>query len=200
MSGLLFLTSDDFNIQRGVKGPIMCTMIQGFSLILFYSTECSHCQSLIPIFKRMPGSVGGCQFGMINVSHNKQCVILSRNTIAPIKVVPYIVLYINGKPHMRYDGPYVAEEIGRFIVEVSRSVQKQENLEKDDRIKQDPKGGIPAYTIGHPLCGPDDKVCYLEFDEAYSKDNTGPERSKTRQQLPLQSGMGASGRDGSMQN
>ena len=196
MSGLLFLTSDDFNIQRGVKGPIMCTSIQGFSLILFYSTECNHCQSLIPIFKRMPGSVGGCQFGMINVSHNKQCVILSRNTIAPIKVVPYIVLYINGKPHMRYDGPYVAEEIGRFIVEVSRSVQKQESLEKDDRIKQDPKGGIPAYTIGHPLCGPDDRVCYLEFDEAYSKDNIGPERAKTRQQLPQQSGMGQSGRGG----
>ena len=111
MSGLLFLTTEDFNTQNGVKGSIMCTNIQGFSLVLFYSTECQHCQSLIPIFKRLPGSVGGCQFGMINVSLNKQCVMMSRNTIAPIKVVPYIVLYINGKPHMRYNGPYVAEEV-----------------------------------------------------------------------------------------
>jgi hypothetical protein len=52
MSGLLFLTTEDFNTQNGVKGPIMCTNIQGFSVILFYSTECQHCQSLIPIFKR----------------------------------------------------------------------------------------------------------------------------------------------------
>ena len=88
MSGLLFLTTEDFNIQRGVKGHIMCTMIQGFSLILFYSTECQHCQSLIPIFKRLPGSVGGCQFGMINVSHNKQTVIMSRDTIAEDEVIP----------------------------------------------------------------------------------------------------------------
>jgi hypothetical protein len=183
MSGLLFLTTEDFNIQRGIKGPIMCTMIQGFSLILFYSTECQHCQSLIPIFKRLPGSVGGCQFGMINVSHNKQCVIMSRDTIAPIQVVPYIVLYINGKPHMRYNGPYVAEEIGRFIVEVARNVQKQETVEKDSRITQDPNGGIPAYTIGHPLCGPDSKVCYLDFKDAYSSDATGSEHnSKNRQQ------------------
>ena len=159
MSGLLFLTSDDFNVQRGVKGPIMCTNMQGFSLILFYSTECQHCQSLIPVFKSLPGSVGGCQFGMINVSHNKQCVMMSRNTIAPIKVVPYIVLYINGKPHMRYNGPYVSEEIGRFIVEVAKKVQTQETFEKDERVKEDPRGGIPAYTIGHPLFGPDDKVC-----------------------------------------
>lgn len=197
MSGLLFLTTDDFSVQRGIKGPIMCiNNIQGFSLILFYSTDCQHCQSLIPIFKRLPGSVGGCQFGMINVSNNKQCVIMSRSTIAPIKVVPYIVLYINGKPHMRYNGPYVAEEIGRFIVEVARKVQSQDTTEKDERIKEDPRGGIPAYTIGHPLCGPDSKVCYLEFDDAYGKEQTGgTERAKTLQQLPTQSGMGASGRN-----
>ena len=196
MSGLLFLTSEDFNTQRCVKGPIMCTNIQGFSLILFYSTECTHCQSLIPIFKRMPGSVGGCQFGMINVSHNKQCVMMSRNTIAPIKVVPYIVLFINGKPHMRYNGPYVAEEIGRFIVEVARSVQKEETTEKNEKIKEDPRGGIPAYTIGHPLCGSDDNVCYLDFDEAYNKENVGSDRSKPRQNMPSQAGMGVSGRGG----
>ena len=74
MSGLLFLTADDFQLVKGVKGNIMCTGIQGFSLILFYSVQCEHCQSLIPIFKTLPGTVGGCQFGMINVSNNKQCV------------------------------------------------------------------------------------------------------------------------------
>ena len=77
MSGLLFLTSQDFQIQKGVKGPILCTNIQGFSLILFYSTQCTHCQTLIPIFKILHGAIGGCQFGMINVSHNKQCVLMS---------------------------------------------------------------------------------------------------------------------------
>ncbi len=169
MSGLLFLTSDDFQLVKGTKGNIMCNRIPGFSLILFYSTQCSHCQSLIPIFKTLPGSIGGCQFGMINVSHNKSCVMLSRESIAPIKVVPYIVLYINGKPYMRYQGPHDSKEIAKFIVEISNKIQTKQTFTKDDkRIKQDSKGGIPAYTIGHPLCGQEDE-CYLEFNNAYSK-------------------------------
>lgn len=197
MSGLHFLKSEDFQIQRGSKGPILCTTMQGFSLILFYSTQCSHCQSLIPIFKKLPGSIGGCQFGMINVSNNKQCVMMSRQTVAPITEVPYIVLYVQGKPYMRYRGPHDPAEIGRFIIEVSQKIQNNQNFAKDDqRIKTNSKSGIPSYSIGHPLCGPDDKVCYLEFNDAYGADHTGPERVKPRQHLPQQSGMGQSGRQG----
>lgn len=227
MSGLLFLTSDDFQIQRGTKGPIMCTNMQGFSLVLFYSTQCSYCQSLIPIFKRLPGSVGNCQFGMINVSQNKQCVMLSRQTIAPIKEVPYIILYVNGRPYMRYRGPHDPREIGRFIVEVAQKVNTNQSFAKnDERIQKDPRGGIPAYTIGHPQRGKDDgvcyldfndaygqdhtgtnreihtseKSCYLDFNDAYGQDHTGPNRSRPRQHLPSQSGMGATGRGGYQYN
>ena len=59
-------------------------------------------------------------------------------------------------------------------------MQKQENVEKNDKITEDPNGGIPAYTIGHPLCGPDSKVCYLDFKDAYSSDGTGTERSSKK--------------------
>lgn len=197
MSGLLFLTSEDFNIQKGTKGSILCTNIQGFSLILFYSTHCEFCKTMIPIFKRLPGTIGGCQFGMINVSQNKKCIVMSRQTSSPITEVPYILLYINGKPFMRYKGPHDAREISRFIVEVSQKIQNgnNQNFDKNDqRIKQDPKSDIPAYTIGHPLCGPDDDVCYLEFEEAYTGENTGNGNTRPRQHLPSQSGMGTTGR------
>lgn len=167
MSGLLFLTSEDFNVQKGSKGNIMCHQIPGFSLILFYSTHCTHCQSLIPIFKHLPGTISGCQFGMINVSTNKQCVEMSRNTIAPIAFVPYIVLHINGKPFMAYKGPYEAEEIRRFVMEVANNVQKKQEFSKA-KVKTDTKGSIPEYTTGHPVCG-DDNVCYLDFSGAYLK-------------------------------
>ena len=163
--GLLFLTSDDFQIQKGAKGDILCHNIPGFSLILFYSTHCVHCQTLIPIFKKLPGTIGGCQFGMINVSTNKTTVERSQTTVAPIKYVPFIVLYINGKPFMVYKGPYQEEEIRRFVVEVANNVQKKQQFSKE-KVKEDAPEGIPAYTIGKPLCG-NDKVCYLTFNGAY---------------------------------
>ena len=165
MSGLLFLSSDDFTVTKGGKGNILCHGIPGFSLILFYSTQCEHCQTLIPIFKRLPGTIGGCQFGMINVSTNKQCVRMSKDTIAPIQYVPYIVLYIQGKPFMRYNGPHSSGEIRRFVIEVANKVQSKQQFSSEN-VKEDKKS-IPEYTTGHPICGGDDKVCYLDFDIAY---------------------------------
>jgi len=198
MSGLLFLTAEDFQLFRGTKGSVMGTSIPGFSLILFYSTQCEHCQTLIPIFKRLPGTVGGCQFGMINVSHNKSCVMMSRRTIAPIQVVPYIILYVNGKPYMRYKGPQDAKEIARFIVEVSQRAQQsaKRSQKTESKIKKDPKGGIPAYTIGKPLCGPDDDVCYLEFDSAYGKVSQGGRPRRLGRGIPAAAGMGPTGMSG----
>ena len=169
MSGLLFLTSEDFTISKGIKGDILSHGIPGFSLILFYSTQCDHCQSIIPIFKKLPGTIGGCQFGMINVSTNKKCVQMSHGTIAPIKFVPYIILYVSGKPFMRYNGPYDMNEITRFVVEVSKKLQEKQKFTSEN-IKEDLTSDIPEYSIGKPLCG-SDNVCYLEFDDAYQKKN-----------------------------
>ena len=170
MSGLLFLTSDDFTVTKGTKGNILCQSIPGFSLILFYSTQCEHCNTLIPIFKKLPGTIGGCQFGMINVSSNKTCVRMSKDTIVPITYVPYIVLYINGKPFMRYQGPYDMSEIKRFVIEVAQNVKSKQSF-TSEKVKIDPNGGIPAYTIGKPLYGNKHAplVCYLDFDTAYNK-------------------------------
>ena len=121
---------------------------------------------------------------------------MSRKTIAPIKVVPYIILYVNGRPYMRYKGPQDPKEIARFIVEVSQKVQGDQKFTKEDKhIENDPAGGIPAYTIGKPLCGTDSDVCYLEFDEAYGKEKTGPKNpNKPRRGLSAQAGMGRTGR------
>ena len=168
MSGLLFLCSDDFSITTGSKGNILCHSIPGFSLILFYSTQCTHCKKIIPIFKKLPGTIGGCQFCIVNVSSNKNCVRMSKETIAPINYVPYIVLYIQGKPFMRYNGPHDDQEIRRFVIEVANKVQNKQTFSKEN--VKDNKKGIPEFTTGHPLCGKDD-VCYLDFDTAYSVNN-----------------------------
>ena len=169
MSGLLFLTSKDFSLGRVPEGHVMCVPIQGFSLMLFYSEKCPHCRDLIPIFKKLPGTVGGCQFGMINVNANKPCIEMSKKTIAPVQYVPYIVMYSDGKPCMTYKGPHDAAVISRFVVEVAKGIKTVKNQTSSGAlIKKDDKNKIPAYTIGHPLCG-DDGVCYLEFDDAYVK-------------------------------
>lgn len=169
MSGLLFLQSNDFIVQTGTKGDILCNSIRGVSLILFYSTKCEYCQVLIPIFKRLPGSINGCQFGMINVTNERDVVKMSSSTIAPIKYVPLIILFVGGKPFIRYDGPHDEQEIRKFLMDVTSKLQTKDKFSSD---KTNPTGTgkhekeIPAYTVGYPLCG-QDEISYMEFEEAY---------------------------------
>ena len=168
MSGLLFLSSDDFILSKGTKGNILCTSIPGFSLILFYSTQCPHCHNVLPIFKRLPGSINGCQFGILNVSTNKSCVKLSKDTIAPILYVPQIILYINGRPYMRfnYQGPNLEQEIKRFVIEVAEKVQSKQKFSSEKVVQSEIRGHIPAFCIGIPKTD-DLEICYLQYDEAY---------------------------------
>ena len=172
MSGLLFYTSDDFHIKKTNQGNLMCHDIQGFSLILFYSTQCSHCQKIIPHFKQLPGSVNGCQFGMINVTKNKKIINLSKDTIAPISYVPYIIFYANGVPYMRHDGPNDINSIRNFVLDMANKLQNKGKFTKQNEEQSDENNviNIPEYTIGIPLNGKKE-ITYLHFDDAYPKNN-----------------------------
>ena len=171
MSALLFLSDKDFLVTKHPQGTVLCNRIRGLSLILFYSTQCVYCKEFLPVFKRLPGSISGCEFGIINVSvgNNRQVVESAKSTISPIKYVPLIILYVNGRPVMRYDGPENDIEIKKFIVEVSSKLNtKQQFTPSQNQVIKQKSSGIPAYCVGKPVKGSKkDKVCYLEWDKAY---------------------------------
>jgi thioredoxin-like negative regulator of GroEL len=165
MSGLLFLTHEDFYIGKGTKGNILCNSIKGLSLVFFYSTKCHICQAFIPSYKKLPGNVKGCHFSMVNVSQYQKIVGMSNNTITPIQYVPYIVLYVNGKPYIKYEGEYDTREIAEFIMEVSNTLsQKEKFFSNNDKVKMG-ESGIAIYSDGTPIT---DRICYLNFEEAYN--------------------------------
>lgn len=177
MSGLLFLTDDYFKITSTPKGDVLGNTIRGISLVLFFSTQCQYCHQFIPIFKKLPGTVGGCQFGMINISTNRSVVEKSKNTISPLTYVPYIVLYFNGIPIMSYDGPADENSIRKFVLDIVESLQAKQQFTNNNQGQgvqnqgmqgqnvQSNQSDIPAYTIGKPK---DSDKCYLTWDSAYS--------------------------------
>ena len=89
---LIFLTNNEFILKEINKSKVLCNPIPGFCLVLFYSTECSHCKTLIPIFRKLPGTIGGCQFGVINISKNKQTIKDSVDSTTPLKF--FVPLYL----------------------------------------------------------------------------------------------------------
>lgn len=167
MSGLLYLQSNDFCVQNGTKGEILCNKVRGISLTLFYSPKCQYCQSLIPIFKRLPGTISGCQFGLINVSLEKEIVAMSMNSVAPIEYVPLIILFVHGKPFLKYDGPHSETDLRNFVITATRQLHSTLKDRFSDDGKKDGKKEkeIPLYSVGVPLCGDEDM--YMEFEQAY---------------------------------
>jgi thiol-disulfide isomerase/thioredoxin len=169
---LLFLSSDDFSVFRDNQSEknLLCHDISGFSLVLFYSNHCEYCGYLIPIFKTLPNILKGCHFAMINVSQNQQIIQMSNYTITPLEYVPYIILYIDGKPYMRYDGAPDLNDIRSFIIEISNSFQNKFNRQdrhEDNKNVKNVQGSIPSYTIGVPLCGFGERH-YLKYDHIES--------------------------------
>lgn len=174
MSALLYLTAEDFHVSKTKKGSLLCTNIRGYSVLLIYSTVCIHCKDLVPIFKRLPGTVGSCQFAMINISVNRNLAMMSKDTITPIRYVPYILFCVDGRPFMTYDGPSNMNDITRFIVEVTQKLGAKKFFEETAQ-KAEVQNEIPKFTIGKPKSGNthfvgdmvcDGDVCYLDFSNS----------------------------------
>lgn len=161
---LLYLSADDFNVQRGTNGNILCQSIRGVSLVMFYSTKCAHCKTLLPIFRALPRALPGVHFGIINVMNERDIIRKASQTITPIEYVPLIILYYNGRPYMLYKGEYNIEYLKRFIVEVVNNIRQKQKFSTGKVVAT--KNKIPGYSIGIPVS--DESVCYLEMGNAYN--------------------------------
>lgn len=188
-ASIIYLSSNDFYIStpEGNEQPKLCNKLKGLSLVYFSSNQCDHCDTFQPLFESMPQVIGGCYFATINVSNFNQVVKASEKTTTPIKYVPYLILYLNHIPFMKYDGVREVNAIKTFIIEVSSRLHSNQekgsstiqgasmgsNGSMDQTLKQmnvktdgDEKA-LPAYTTGKPKNV--SNVCFLTLDEAYGK-------------------------------
>lgn len=169
MNSLIFLSEQDFSIQQGKKGYLLCNNIPEVSLVLFHSKQCPYCSDIFTIFQNLPRIVFGCKFAVLNISSNVNVARMSQQTIAPITHVPFIVLYVNGRPFMKYNGEKSLGAVAGFVNEVLSRIQSKKNFSSNTRVDHG-DAEIPEYSIGIPfnlVC--EGEQCYLTFSEAYSR-------------------------------
>ena len=195
-TGLFYLTNNDFNLIETSKDNVnLCINIEGYALILFYSIKCNYCKNLLPIFKELPESVGGCVIGMINIDQNKQIIEKSKKTKVAITYVPYIVFYINGLPFMRYDGEHDKNQLKQFIIDTAEKLSKNGSQSKTtepsknmqyELLKNQSQKPRPRYTLGKPKNSETFGQLnnYNNFDSAYkSGTNKRPNRNPDVEQF-----------------
>jgi hypothetical protein len=183
MNSLIFLTDQDFSVQQGKKGNVLCNTLPGISLVLFFSKQCTHCHTMLQFYPIIAQAVPACQIALLNISSYPRVARMSQQTIAPITYVPFMILYVNGRPFVKYNGPKTLQDIINFLTEVlSRIQSKTSNFKSNPRMVVEDEYEIPEYSFGVPfnmVC--EGEQCYLSFSEAY--------KTNGKKQQPSISGM-----------
>lgn len=191
MSGLYFLSNEDFIVRHSGDGLVLCTRIPAYSFVLFYSHLCDISRRVEPIFRQLTLHVSGIHFATINVSNNKDVVVKSAQTIFPIKYVPLMLAFVDGRPFSCYRGDYTIQSMQLFLQsmdakyrsmtapKVSALPQSATAISSSSRYTMTPSppnsfskshksdARLKANTTGVPVYGDNEEVKYLEFKEAY---------------------------------
>ncbi len=184
MNSLFVLSSRDFSIQIGKKGKLLCINPKGIVVVLFYSDQCPHCGPLLPIFRVLSKYVN-CQVAIHDIGSDGMVVAKnSKMTVAPVTSVPQVILYVNQRPFMKYEGERKLENIVQFIKDVIERLNPMKKAFFADGAGGAPGGfnpnlkvesSVPAYDSGMPynLVCDSKNSCYLTAGEINSAGGGG---------------------------
>ncbi len=129
-------------------GRSMRINIGGMVFVMFMSSNCPHCRTMQPVFEDLSKRELRVKFAFANVGQFKRVVGLAQTTNTPIKFVPTLILYYNGRPHARYKGKQDPQSIFAFLNKMVNDLGGGMN---DTFISQ--PGPQPARTAGNTLPG-----------------------------------------------
>ncbi len=174
------LKTEDFYIDTGKKGKVLCTTQKDIIFVFFHldGKQCENCEAMLPEFMKLPNLVPQVKYALVDLSKNPEIAKKTTQTIAPIKYVPYLIVFVNNRPFLRYDGGKSSTEMAQFLRELLANIPKDylqriasnnntvsSGAKFESEVPVYPAGGIP-YNV---VCDKNTGVCYLSFDELMSK-------------------------------
>jgi thiol-disulfide isomerase/thioredoxin len=166
------LTSNHFYIDTGKKGKVLCTTQKDIIFVFFHlnGDQCENCHKMMPAFKELQNKIPAIKYAAVNLSEYPDVAKKSLQTIAPITYVPYLIVYINSRPFLRYDGGQTVQDMTSFLNDLLNRIPKEtkfingsstNNSKFDNEVPAFPGGGIP-YNV---VCDKNTGVCYLSFED-----------------------------------
>jgi thioredoxin-like negative regulator of GroEL len=157
------------------------------TIVFIYSTTCPHCANAAPVISEVAKNTQVFKICFLNVTKNKDIALASLETTTPIKAVPYICAYNDGKPIAIFNGKKDYDSLMGFLDKVKEIIQQSgqsltvnfmNNNQKAQQNPQQPKKeslddlnsgmGVP-YNV---VCS-DKGQCYLSFDQIYETGDLG---------------------------
>jgi thiol-disulfide isomerase/thioredoxin len=159
----MFLTPSDFEIHNG---ELVKPNDKGYSFVFFFTNDCKWCDDIKQPFNDLSKIIRGVNFSYMDVSQNNwELMDLSFRTRTPIKYVPLLLLFANGR------------QVAQFLQDENNPDNNgwmmQDFIEKNTQKFQGnngmgPSAIIPPYTTGIPGNLASRKICKL-YVNAYPK-------------------------------
>jgi hypothetical protein len=161
--------------------------------LMMYSNKCKVCDKVFEFLKHFPSKFqGSCEFGLVNIDNNMSLVQMSQGSKSmAIQYVPNIILFLYGRPYMKYEGKRDEQNMRSFLIEHLKTIQKFNMNRSDNKNNGNNSGNnngngngnnnqeitnvdyqIPEFSTGIPfnvVCDEENGNCYLKYDEAYAQ-------------------------------
>lgn len=129
MSSITFLNSHNF-VVAGTRQKTLGINIQGNIFVFFKMDGCKNCAQFEPIFAQLAKQEDRVTCALLNITQNREVVMWARETSTPITSVPILILYVDGRPHAKFNGTKNIPSIRKFITNAlsadsSRASQQQ---------------------------------------------------------------------------
>ncbi len=151
MSGIIELTAESFKKMKGNRGFVLgLPDMQNITLIMFYSVQCPHCDNAMPELEKLSQFIISnnlpIQIAICDILKNKKIIQESAETVDPIKFVPYMPIYLNEKPYLRYNGKKTAEEMLNYLIEVLKRVDTRQKFFNNKIVDEEEKSETDNYS------------------------------------------------------
>lgn len=117
---IISLSTQNFRIL-GQKNKSLGINVQGNVLICFKMAGDPNCNAFDPTYAQFSREEKRVTLAVVDVKQCRDVIGMSRETTTPITAVPSLILYVNGKPHAKYNGSKNSVSLKGFITQALNS-------------------------------------------------------------------------------
>ena len=178
---ILHLNSKHFDITESKNNnKILSCTLPGLVFVFFYvdyvdpnrMKKCDNCELLKPEFERLSKKLEKSYFTFAAVNLNTHADIAKKSMQTKIKInyVPYLILFVDGVPYLRYDSTGASDQMEYFLsIALKECMQKGYKPTVSSGASTVTADETPAYKSGgipyNILCDKNTGLCYLTFED-----------------------------------
>lgn len=112
--------------------------LPGITFVMFKTDTCDHCNQLLPIFQQLARQDMRITWAVVDVSRYRNIVTMSKMSSTPIRAVPMMILYVDGRPHANYKGKRHPQAIMGFLDKILSTVNTDNHSFSQPTPSQNP--------------------------------------------------------------